>query len=38
MENLHPVAQVAAIIGIVVVACVYFIAAFTDFFDNIGKR
>lgn len=34
MENLHPVAQVVAIIGITVVAAVYILSYFTDFFNK----
>lgn len=34
MENLHPVAQVTAIIVIGIVICVVFLASLTDYFDR----
>jgi hypothetical protein len=38
MENLHPAAQVAAVIMIGLVVCVWFITLTSDFFDNIFRR
>lgn len=34
MENLHPAAQVATVIVIGVVVCVFFLSMFTTFFDR----
>lgn len=38
MADLHPAAQVALIIGITTIFCVWFVALTTDFFDNIGRK
>jgi hypothetical protein len=38
METLHPAAQVTAIIVIGIVTSVFFLAIFTEFFDNITKN
>ena len=35
MENLHPAAQVATVIVIGVVICVFLLSVFTSFFDRI---
>lgn len=37
MENLHPVAQVTAMIVLGLVVCVAFLTT-TDFFDNLTKK
>ena len=37
MENLHPAAQVTALIVIGIVACVFFLCIFTNFFDKDKK-
>lgn len=38
MDKLCPLAQVVAIIGLVMVSCVFILALCTDFFDNFGKK
>jgi hypothetical protein len=38
MADLHPAAQVALIIGITTIACVFWLTVATDFFDNIGRK
>jgi hypothetical protein len=34
MEELHPIAQVTAIITLGIIASIFFLAAFTEFFNN----
>jgi hypothetical protein len=38
MENLCPAAQVASVIGIVIVSTIFILAFYTDFFNNFGKK
>ena len=38
MADLHPFAQVAAIISITIVVSIFWISVSSDFFDNIGRK
>jgi hypothetical protein len=38
MEQLHPAAQVTGIIVIGICACVFFLSALTNFFNNFNRK